>query len=158
MAGGAFLEAILIASAAGEPMQRLTEAEVIAGVGIRGDRYAVGRGHWSDPKWSDQEVTLIEAEVAEELRVRPEQLRRNLVIRGVPLADLIGREFRIGDVLFAGVRPCDPCTYVEQFSRPGISRLLAGRGGLRARVLKGGTVRVGDLVVLNDWIAGDNRV
>lgn len=150
MAGEAFLEAILIALAAGEPMQRLTEAEVIAGAGIRGDRYAVGRGHWSDPKWPDQEVTLIEAEVAEELHVRPEQLRRNLVIRGVPLATLVGREFRIGDALFAGVRPCDPCTYVEQFSRPGISRLLAGRGGLRARVLNGGTIRVGDLVVLND--------
>jgi hypothetical protein len=144
------LESILIARAAGDPMIELESADLSAGVGIHGDRYAEGRGYWSDPRWPDQEVTLVEAEVADALGLRPEQLRRNFVTREVRLNDLIGREFAIGTVRFYGVRPCDPCLYIEGSTRPGMSGLLAGRGGLRVRILEGGQVRKGDEILLAD--------
>src|SRR5262249_52965476 len=74
-----------------------------------GGRYALGLGHWSDPRWPDQELTLVEAEVAEALAIEAALLRRNVVTRGVRLDDLIGVRFRIGDAVLEGVRPCDPC-------------------------------------------------
>lgn len=140
------LDKILIAAGAGAPMESLASAVVIAGLGIEGDRYASKRGYWSDPKWPDQELTLIEAEVASSLGVTAEQLRRNLVVSGVRLADLIGVEFRIGEALLKGVRPCDPCLYIEGFTRPGMAKLLADRGGLRAAIVEGGRISVGDRI------------
>ncbi|HXH20951.1 MAG TPA: MOSC domain-containing protein [Dehalococcoidia bacterium] len=139
---------LLVAPAAGQPVEPRERVELIAGRGVAGDRYAAGRGHWSDPRWPDQELTLFESEVAEELGLGPEQFRRNIVTRGVSLESLLGRRFRVGTALIEGVRPCDPCSYIEQFSRPGVIREVMGiRGGLRARILEGGTVRLGDLVV-----------
>ena len=118
--------------------------ELVAGVGIPGDRYATRLGHWSDPKWPDQELTLVEAEVAEGLGLAPEQLRRNLVTRGVRLDGLIGETFQVGEAILQGVRPCDPCAYIESLNRPGLLKELVDRGGLRARIVTGGLVRVGD--------------
>jgi hypothetical protein len=135
------------AAAAGEPMVGHAEVEVRPGLGIVGDRYALGRGYWSDPRWPDQELTLVEAEVAEALGVDAAALRRNVVTRGGSLNALIGVRFRIGAVLLEGVRPCDPCRYLERFTRPGLARALAGRGGLRARVLTAGRLRVGDAII-----------
>lgn len=140
------LAAILTSEAAGKPMRRHDRAKLIAGKGVDGDRYLLGTGHWSDPRWPDQELTLIEQELLEELALSPEQVRRNLVTCGIELAALIGRQFCIGGVRVLGVRPCDPCKYIEGFSRPGVLRQLQGRGGLRARVVMGGTVAVGDVI------------
>lgn len=136
------------AAVAGEPMVGHTEVEVRPGLGIVGDRYALGRGYWSDPRWPDQELTLVEAEVAEALGVEAGALRRNVVTRGGALNALIGVRFRIGEVVLEGVRPCDPCRYLERFTWPGLARALAGRGGLRARVLTAGRLRVGDAIVV----------
>jgi MOSC domain-containing protein YiiM len=119
-----------------------------------GDRYERGVGtfsHW--PK--DHELTLVEAEVIEDLarvhdvRFAPGETRRNLTTRNVRLNDLVGRRFRIGpDVECEGTRLCGPCDHLEAVTgRPGLCRLMAGRGGLRARILSAGIVRVGDVVV-----------
>ncbi|HZU76062.1 MAG TPA: MOSC domain-containing protein [Dehalococcoidia bacterium] len=137
------------AACAGAPITGQTVVEVRPGVGIVGDRYARGLGYWSDPKWPDQELTLVEAEVAEDLDIDAGALRRNVVTHGVRLDGLIGVRFRIGDAVIEGVRPCDPCRHLESLTRPGIARALAGRGGLRARILTGGRLHVGDpLIVL----------
>lgn len=133
---------------AGAPMISHSVVEVRPGLGVVGDRYATGCGYWSDPRWPDQELTLVEAEVAEALNVDAGALRRNVVTRGVRLHELIGVRFRIGEVLLAGVRPCDPCRYLETLTRPGLARALAGRGGLRARVLTAGRLCVGDAIVV----------
>jgi MOSC domain-containing protein YiiM len=133
---------------AGAPVVGRDSVEVRPGKGIVGDRYALGLGHWSDPRWPDQELTLVEAEVAEALAIEAALLRRNVVTRGVRLDDLIGVRFRIGGALLEGVRPCDPCRYLETLTRPGIAEELDGRGGLRARVLTGGHLRVGDAIVV----------
>jgi hypothetical protein len=136
------------ATEAGAPVVSHDAVEVQTGIGITGDRYATGSGYWSDPKWPDQELTLVEAEVADALAIEAGALRRNVVTRGVRLDDLIGRRFRIGDAVIEGVRPCDPCRHIESLTRPGIARELVGRGGLRARILTSGRLRVGDAVLV----------
>jgi MOSC domain-containing protein YiiM len=137
---------IFVASERGAPMQSLAAAELVAGVGIEGDRYATKRGHWSDPRWPDQELTLAETEVAEAVGLEPGALRRNLATRGVRLETLIDRTFRIGGARLRGVRPCDPCAYLEGLTRPGLLHELAGRGGLRAAIVEGGRIGVGDVI------------
>lgn len=144
------VEAILVSESTGEPMRHAEMAELVVGVGIAGDRYALKRGHWSDLRWPDQEITLFEAEVAERLALRPEQFRRNLVTRGVRLESLIGVRFAVGGVLLEGVRRCDPCRHIEQYTRDGMLREIGMDGGLRARIIRGGTLRAGDAIaVLN---------
>jgi MOSC domain-containing protein YiiM len=141
---------LYVAGQAGEPVQARAAIDVVTGVGVAGDRYATGSGHWSDPRWPDQQLTLVEAEVADELGLAPELLRRNVVTRGVELGELIGARFRIGGVELHGVRVCDPCAYLEQLTcRAGLARDL-GRagGGLRAAVLGDGRITVGDAIVV----------
>ena len=140
---------LYLAAQAGAPMQRRRAVEVEAGVGIVGDRYAIRRGHWSDPRWREQQLTLIEAEVGDDLAIETALLRRNIVTRGLQLPGLLGLEFRVGEALLAGVLPCEPCHYIETLlGRPGLLRALVGRGGLRARVLEGGRIAVGDAIVV----------
>lgn len=139
---------LFVASATGEPMQLQDAVEVVPGVGIPGDRYATGRGHWSDPRWPDQELTLVEAELAEELGVGPGDLRRNVVTRGIDLQNVIGRTFWIGTATLQGVRVCDPCRHVQSLTRPGLLADLTGRGGVRVAVTGGGTIACGDLLRL----------
>jgi MOSC domain-containing protein YiiM len=134
--------------ARGAPVEPRGWVEVVPGVGIIGDRYAARLGHWGDPRWPDQELTLVEAEVAEELGIGAGQLRRNVVTRGVQLNAMIGNTFRIGDAVLIGVRTCHPCRYLESLTRSGLADALAGPGGLRARILSGGRISVGDLFIL----------
>lgn len=135
---------LLTAGAAGAPLQRHRQVEVVPGLGIAGDRYALGTGHWSDPRWPDQELTMLMVEVADALALAPELFRRNVVTRGVDLEALVGVTFRAGEAVLHGVRRCDPCRYLEQFTRPGVAPALGDRGGLRVRIMTGGRMRVGD--------------
>ena len=137
---------LLTSERAGEPMRGVRAVDLIEGVGIAGDRYATGRGHWSDPRWPDQELTLVMAEVAERLRLPARALRRNVVTRGVQLDELIGVTFQAGEALLLGVRRCDPCRYIEQFTRDGALRELATCGGLRIHIVRGGRLCVGDTI------------
>jgi MOSC domain-containing protein YiiM len=97
-------------------------------------------------------VTLIELEAvraaAEEAGVEldPSGPRRNLVTRGVPLNHLIGRDFRIGEVVLRGVRPCHPCSRLGRFTSTEVKRALVHRGGLRADIVRDGLVRLGDVI------------
>lgn len=141
---------LFIAEAAGEPMRTVASMELVAGAGIPGDRYATGQGHWSDPRWPDQQLTLVEAELCEALGLGLDGLRRNIVTRGIGLESLIGREFELGTALLLGVRVCDPCRYIETLTRRGLFDELAGRGGLRATVVRGGVVRLGDAIILRN--------
>jgi len=112
------------AARAGAPLQPRAWVEVVPGVGISGDRYATRLGHWSDPRWPHQEMTLVEGEVAEELAVDAGQLRRSIVTRGVRLNDLIGLTFQLGGAQFVGVRRCDPCRYLDSLTRPGLAWII----------------------------------
>lgn len=130
-------------------MREVAEAEAIAGRGLVGDRYGSGSGK--------RGITLIQAEhlpviaaLAGHASVAPATLRRNLVIAGVPLVALKGRRFRIGEVLCEGTAPCDPCSRMELALGAGGYNAMRGHGGLCARILEGGMVRLGDAVTFID--------
>ena len=74
-------------------------------------------------------------------------LRRNVVVSGIPLIALKGRRFRIGDVLLEGTDPCDPCSRMEAALGAGGYNAMRGMGGLCARILEGGSLRLGDAVI-----------
>jgi MOSC domain-containing protein YiiM len=76
--------------------------------------------------------------------VNPQLLRRNLVVSGIPLIALKGRRFRIGEVLLEGTDACDPCSRMEAALGPGGYNAMRGHGGLCARIVEGGTIRIGD--------------
>ena len=142
------VEAIHVAGAQGEPMRAVSRIRLIAGVGLESDRYATGRGHFSASPGTGRALTLIEAEVLESLDValRPGEARRNLTTRGIDLNALVGRRFRVGDVLCEGMRLCEPCEYLEGLLKKSLLQPLLHRGGLRADVLEDGEIRVGDSV------------
>lgn len=146
--GEATLVGIYTAPTAGAPMEPQGSVVVVPELGIVGDRYALGTGKWSAPRWHDKQLTLFEAEVADALGIEASLVRRNLVTRGVSLFGLIGVQFRLGEALLAGMRACDPCSYIEGLTgRPGLLKeLVSGRGGLRARVIEGGIIRLGDRI------------
>ncbi len=151
--------ALFTAATAGAPMLAHESVEVVAGLGIPGDRYATRLGHWSDPQWRDQQLTLVAAELLDELGLEPHALRRNIVVRGMELNDLIGLEFGIGDTVMRAQRVCAPCGYIGRLNeRPGLFTELDGRGGIRVSVVGGGRISVGDevrVLGLGDPIAED---
>jgi MOSC domain-containing protein YiiM len=139
---------IFIAREAAIPMGSREEVKAVAGRGLEGDRYFDGTGHWSKTPGVGREVTLIEIEAIEALEsernlaITPGATRRNVVTRGVPLNHLVGREFQLGAVRLRGTRLCEPCTYLESLTQQGVLSGLIHRGGLRAEILTGGTIRV----------------
>ena len=134
------------------PMESTQEVQAVAGRGLEGDRYFDGTGHWSKTPGAIREVTLIELEAIEALErensiaIAPGAARRNVVTRGVPLNHLVGREFRVGAVRLRGARLCEPCAYLEGLTQQGVLAGLIHRGGLRAEIVTGGTIRVADAI------------
>jgi len=132
-------------------MESKVAVGVEPGVGLAGDRYASGRGHWSGQ--GDCEVTLIEGETLDDLAARgialPEGAhRRNLVTRGIRLADLAGCRFGIGSAEFVFDRVRPPCRYLESVNQiRGLRDALGGaRAGICARVTRQGRILVGDTI------------
>jgi MOSC domain-containing protein len=149
------LTAIYVSEAAGAPMRALDDAELVAGQGIAGDRYLARRGTYSTPeRRPSQEVTLVEIEQVDAFNAAygaalgAADLRRNLVTRGVALNDLVGVEFTIGGVVLKGIKLCEPCSYIAGRTQPNVLASLAHRAGLRAAILAGGRVRVGDAIAV----------
>lgn len=128
------------------PMVEVAQARAVAGKGLMGDRYRSGSGK--------RGITLIQAEHLPAIaalsghdQVLPALLRRNVVVSGIPLAALKGRRFRIGQAVFEGTQPCDPCPRMEAALGPGGYNAMVGHGGLCARVLADGVISVGDALV-----------
>ena len=136
------VEAIHVATKKAAPTEPRERVTVVAGRGVEGDR-KFGANH---------DLTLIEAEALEGLaedtgiELSHEQSRRNVLTRGVSLNDLVGKRFRVGEVECEGVMLNEPCTSLEKLTYPGVLKGLVHRGGLRANVLHGGTIRPGDEV------------
>jgi hypothetical protein len=144
------VQALAIAPAAEAEMQLLEVARAVAGRGIDGDRYAARAGTFT-PRGDQRpgyDLTLIAAEVLDELTAAGVAIdfaatRRNVLTRGIDVNALVGRTFRIGDVVCEGLRLCEPCVHLDRLSGPGLLRPLIHRGGLRVDVLTDGEVRVG---------------
>ncbi|HEY5295551.1 MAG TPA: MOSC domain-containing protein [Gaiellaceae bacterium] len=139
---------LLLARDAEAPLECTETANAIAGQGLEGDRYADGRGTFGPGR--GYELTLVEAEVLDEIALSWEDARRNIVTRGVRLNALVGRRFRVGEVECIGRRLAEPCAHLERLARPGLLRPLVHRGGLRADILTGGRLRAGDEIVVLD--------
>ena len=144
---------IQITPNAGEKLVSVQEVRAVAGEGLEGDRYFKKIGTYSNRPGGGRQITLIELESVEALKrdfkivLEPTQTRRNIVTRGVPLNHLVGRQFRIGrDVVLQGVRLCEPCDYLESLTLNGVRAGLIHRGGLRADIINGGIIRVGNRV------------
>jgi MOSC domain-containing protein YiiM len=137
MMDGMHVEAINIGpSGALGPVESV---RAIAGQGLEGDRYFA-----PDGARPGEALTLIEAEVLEDVGLSGPQALRQVVVRGIRVNDLVGKRFRIGDVECLGVELCEPCLHLQGLTRPGIIKDLIHRGGLRADILSGGTISVGD--------------
>jgi MOSC domain-containing protein YiiM len=147
----AVVDHIHIAATAGAPVHAVDAVRAIAGVGLDGDRYAYGRGHYQDDRVS-RDLTLIEAEAIEVLgrqhgiELATGETRRNVTTRGIHLNGLVGRRFWLGDVLCQGTRLCEPCRYLGDLTGKPLLRPLVHRGGLRADILRGGVIRRGDSI------------
>lgn len=113
------------------------------GKGIEGDRF----------EESLYPVTFFSLEVAEDIEatfdrsIDIELYRRNITISGVNLCELIGKQFSIGEVVFEGMAHCNPCTWMDAVIEKGTYRQMKGRGGLRAKVIDGGTLSLGQTLL-----------
>jgi MOSC domain-containing protein YiiM len=149
-----FVEGIFLAPEAGAQMKSFQVASALEGCGLEGDRYCTGTGHWS--RFGRVcEVTFIAAEDLDDIeretgvRVRNGEHRRNLVTRGISLKALRrGEQFRVGEVVFEYRGPRSVCRYIEHLTEPGMTQALKGRGGICARVIENGKVRVGEEIEL----------
>jgi MOSC domain-containing protein YiiM len=142
------VEAIQLHRTRNEPMSVVEQASAQAGMGLVGDQRVYGL------RAPGTQITFVAAEDVEAMvaetaiPLEPLETRRNVVTRGVSLEALLGRRFRIGEAVCVGIKPCTPCTHLESVTRPGVRDGLAGRGGLRADIEVGGTIRVGDRIEL----------
>ena len=130
------------------PTEDVAAVEVRANKGLVGDRYFGVAAHYN------AQITFISAEIFDALLqamgtegLSPILTRRNIVISGVPLNQLIGQDFSIqsaeGVVRFAGVKQCSPCAWMDAVIAPGAQKFLRGRGGLRVRALSDGVLHRG---------------
>jgi MOSC domain-containing protein YiiM len=128
------------------------QVRAVAGVGLEGDRYHNRTGTYSNKHNESREATFIETEALEtlareyNLELAGTESRRNITTRGVALNDLVGKEFRVGEAVFRGIRLCEPCTHLEELSGKKVMQGLVHRGGLRAQIVNSGLVRVGDAI------------
>ena len=118
--------------------------EAIAGQGLAGDHYAHD---------GNRQVTLIQAEHLAAVAafvgrptLDPAFIRRNIVVAALNVLALKGRRFRIGGALLEATGPCEPCSRMEEALGPGGYNAMRGHGGITARVVGGGPIRVGDAV------------
>jgi MOSC domain-containing protein YiiM len=136
------------------PMMPQQAIDLVAGEGIVGDRYRIGTetGFYSDKPEEGRQVTLFEEEVLEAIRrdyrmeVLPEEHRRNVTTRGVPLNHLVGRRFHLGECLVEATRLSVPCRHIEEILGKAVFDPMVHRSGLNCRILKGGTLRLGDAI------------
>jgi MOSC domain-containing protein YiiM len=117
----------------------------VQGSGLSGDHYS-GSGK--------REVTLIQAEHLQAVssilkkEIDPALTRRNIVVSGVNLLAFNGMQFQIGDAVLEMTGPCEPCSRMEENFGPGGYNAMRGHGGITAKIIRGGKIRIGDAVKL----------
>jgi MOSC domain-containing protein YiiM len=126
-------------------MTEVGEARLEAGSGLAGDHYGRRDGN--------RQVTLVAAESLRSIgshlgreAVAAGDLRRNIVTRGINLIALKGRRFRIGEAILETTGECHPCSRMEETFGAGGYNAVRGLGGITARVVEGGRVRIGDAI------------
>src|SRR3989344_1125199 len=140
---------IFICPVAGERMQEVLEVEAITGAGLKGDRYCAGAGSFNKGAQGRRQVTLINGIFFEGSGFYYPESRRNIVTMDVELMWLIGKEFQIGAAKFRGVKYCDPCNRPNTLcgKERSFKEAFFDRGGIIAEIIKGGLIRVADVVI-----------
>jgi MOSC domain-containing protein YiiM len=126
-----------------QPVISVSEMECVAGRGIRGDRFFDFKNNYKG------QITFFAHEVYRELEARfgvwdrdPGVFRRNVITNNVDLNTLVGVDFEVQGVRFLGTGECKPCYWMDHAFHPGAEVALQGRGGLRAKILTSGTLRL----------------
>lgn len=129
---------------AGEhPAYAMEEIECVAGHGVRGDRFFdYGDNYKGQITFFSSEVFADVCRLLNAPTISTSVARRNVVTEGVDLNSLIGKTFTVQGVEFEGVCECRPCYWMDSAIAPGAEKALQGRGGLRARILSSGRLRV----------------
>ncbi len=146
------VEAIIVRGAPRDPARTVSATQALAGIGLADDRL----GKKGESELSTRQVTLVQAEhlpVIAQLTeldgvaaVDPVRLRRNLVVSGINLLALRNARVQVGDAVLEIVGPCAPCSRMETEVGPGAYAAMRGHGGMTARVITTGAIRVGDVV------------
>jgi MOSC domain-containing protein YiiM len=140
---------IFVAEKRGGQMCAVASVEAVAEMGLRGDRYVEASARPS----ADYQVTLIELENIAAftrktgLELAPHMPRRNIVTVGVRLNDFVGKRFSVGKALFEGLELCEPCRLFAKRTHAAVLEFFPGKGGLRARIVSGGVIAIGDSVI-----------
>src|SRR4051794_7639119 len=125
-----------------ESLAPVDSVKAVAGKGLEGDR------KYKERHQPGGALTLIEAENLEEAGLTGAQSRRQVVVSGVRLNDLVGKRFTVGEVECLGVELCEPCLHLESLTRPGIIKEMTHKAGLNADILNDGVISVGDAVAI----------
>ena len=149
---------ILSGSAAGGPLTELDSGVLEAGRGLVGDRYYEGKGTFSRKFGGTPavEATVISQEEIDAFNAatghsyRGPDFRRTLVTEGVALDGLLGKRFRVGEAVLEGIRFCEPCAHLSATLGREIMDHMVHKAGIRAQIVAGGPIRVGDPVCLVD--------
>lgn len=143
------VEAIIVRADPRRPAHRIDVTRALAGIGLADDRL----GRRGQAELSTRQVTLIQHEhlpviaaLAGVATVDATALRRNLVVSGINLVALKNARVRVGDALLEIVGPCQPCSRMEEAVGLGGYAAMRGHGGMTARVVEAGSIRVGDVV------------
>lgn len=149
------VEGLYTCPEAGMPMIAQDFVLVLPEKGISDDRYGRGIGSYSNAKRKTiRQVSFVAVEDINEANSRelphaftPEETRRNILTKGIDLRSLIGKTFTVGTARFLGIEECTPCKRPsELLNKNGFKEAFKGLGGLRAQVIVGGIVQVGDAV------------
>ncbi len=146
------VEGIHVSAEKGGEMVGVDSIRAIAGEGLEGDRYQLAAGTFSKDESRRRQATLIEAEALEAaardfgVELAAGESRRNITTRGVALGPLVGKEFAVGAVRMRGVKPSEPCGYLEKLTGKRLREALKHRAGLKAEILDDGVIQVGDSV------------
>ena len=146
---------IFVTPEAGGAMRAVDEVTALAGRGLEGDRYATGAGSWSDRTQAGRrDLSVFSVEKLDEMatstgvRLEPREARRNVLVEGLDVQGLVGKQFRVGEAICYAIRVAQPCIYLEQRTRPGVLKALMNRGGVFCEIVVGGRVAVGDVVAV----------
>jgi MOSC domain-containing protein YiiM len=143
------VECIVVRGRPRDRARAVAGTTALAGIGLADDRL----GQQGESELSTRQVTLIQhehldviARLAQVPAVDPLVLRRNLVISGINLLALRNQRVQVGEAVLEIVGPCAPCSRMEDEIGAGGYAAMRGHGGMTARVLEGGAIRVADAV------------
>lgn len=143
------VDCIVVRGSPREPARLVGHTVALAGIGLADDRL----GRRGEAELSTRQVTLVQAEhlaviaaLARVERVDPVGLRRNLVVSGINLLALKNARLQVGEAQVEIVGPCQPCSRMEETIGPGGYAAMRGHGGMTARIVATGAIRVGDIV------------